>query len=93
MRRYSCKPVQRVVRGLVVAILGQSAQRVIRGLDVALLEHRGRSRCWQLGRVEPGELATKTESCLSTADQVNGRGNRSYGLPGLSTYEVERANR
>ena len=31
----------------------------------------------RLGRVESGELATKTEPCLSTTDQVNGRGNRS----------------
>ena len=57
-------------------MLGQSVQRVVRGLDAALLERRGRNRCWQLGRVESGELATKTETYLSTADQVNGRGNR-----------------
>ena len=57
-------------------MLGQSVQCVVRGLDAALLERRGRSRCWQLGRVESGELATKTESCFSTADQVNGQGNR-----------------
>ena len=57
-------------------MLGQSVQRVVRELDAALLERRGRSRCWQPGRIESGELATKTESCLSTADQGNGRGNR-----------------
>ena len=28
-----------------------------------------------LGRVESSELVTKTEPCLSTTDQVNGRGN------------------
>ena len=55
-------------------MLGQSVQRVVRGLDAALMVHRGRSRCWQLGRVESGEQAT--ESCLSTADQVDVRGNR-----------------
>ena len=60
----------------------------MRGLDAALLQRRGRSRCWQLGRVESSELVTKTEPCFSTTDQVNG-----YGLPGLNTYEVERANR
>ena len=43
------------------------------GLDAALRERRGRNRCWRLGRVESSELVTK---CLSTADQVNGRGNR-----------------
>ena len=48
----------------------------LRGLDAALLECRGRDRCWQLGRVESSELVTKTEPCLSTTDQVNGRGNR-----------------
>ena len=57
-------------------MLGQSEQRIVRGLDAALLERRCRSRCRQLGRVETGELATKTESCLSAADEVNGRGNR-----------------
>ena len=56
-------------------MLGQSVRRVVRRLDAALLERQGRSRCWRLGRVESGELATKTESCLSIADQVNGRGN------------------
>ena len=55
---------------------GQSVQRVVRGLDAELLERRCRSRCWQLCRVKSGELATKIESCLSTADQVTGRGNR-----------------
>ena len=50
-------------------MLGQSEQRVVRRL-----ERRGRGRCWQLGREESGVLATKTESRLSTADQVNGRG-------------------
>ena len=29
-----------------------------------------------LGCVESGELATKTEQCISTTDQVNGWGNR-----------------
>ena len=48
----------------------------LRRLDAALLERRGRSRCWLLGRVESSELLTKTEPCLSTTDQVNGRGNR-----------------
>ena len=57
-------------------MLGQSVQRVVHGLDAALLERRGQGRCWQLGRIESGELTTKTESCLSTADQVNGQGNR-----------------
>ena len=68
--------LQRVVHRLVVAMLGQSVQRVVRGLDAALLERRGRSRCWQLGRVESSELVTKTEPCLSTTDQVNGQANR-----------------
>ena len=48
----------------------------LRGLDAALLERRGRSRCWQFGPVESSELVTKTEPCLSTTGQVNGRGNR-----------------
>ena len=48
----------------------------LRGLDAALLERRGRSRSWQLGRVESRGLVTKTETCLSSTDQVNGRGNR-----------------
>ena len=39
----------------------------------ALWEHRGRNWCWQLGCVESSELVTKTESCLSTTDQVNRR--------------------
>ena len=30
---------------------------------------------WQLRRVESSELVTKTGPCLSTTDQVNGRGN------------------
>ena len=55
-------------------MLWQSIQHV-RGLVAALLERRGQSWCWQLGHVESGELATKTESCLSTADQGNRRGN------------------
>ena len=46
----------------------------LRGLDAALLERRSRDRCWQLGRVESSELVTETEPCLSTTDQVNGRG-------------------
>ena len=62
--------------GLGVAMLGQSVQRIVRGQNAALLECRGRNRCWQLGCVESGELATKTEPCLSTSVQVNGRGNR-----------------
>ena len=57
-------------------MLGQFVQRIVRELDAALLERRGRSRCWQLGRIESGELVSKTESCLSSADQVNGWGNR-----------------
>ena len=57
-------------------MLGKSVQRVLREVDAALLERRGRNRCWQLGRVESGELATKTEPCLSSTDRVNGRGNR-----------------
>ncbi len=57
-------------------MLGQSVQRVVRGLDAAFVERRGRSRWWQLGRIESTELVTKTEQCLSTTDQVNGRGNR-----------------
>ena len=48
----------------------------LRGLHATLREHRGRNRCWQLGRVESSELMTKTEQCLSTTDQVNGRVNR-----------------
>ena len=56
-------------------MLGQPVQRVVRGLDAGLLERRGRNRCWQLGRVDSGELATKTEPCLSTTDQVNERRN------------------
>ena len=48
----------------------------LRGLHATLLERRGRSWCWQLGRVESSELVTKTEPYLSTTDQVNGRGNR-----------------
>ena len=39
-----------------------------------LQERRGRSQCWQLGRVESSELVIKTKSCLNTVDQVNGRG-------------------
>ena len=54
-------------------MLGQSVQHVVRGLDAASLERRGRSRCWKLGRIDS---ATKIESGLSIADQVNGRGNR-----------------
>ena len=49
----------------------------LRGLHATLREHRGRNRCWQLGRVESSELVTKTEPCLSTTNQVNKRGNRS----------------
>ena len=37
-------------------------------------ERRGRNRCWQLGRVGSSKLMAKTKSCLSTPDQVNGRG-------------------
>ena len=48
----------------------------LRGLHAALLERRSRNRCWQLGRVESSELGTKAELCLSTTDQVNGRGKR-----------------
>ena len=48
----------------------------LHGLDAALLERRGRNRCWQLGHGESSELVTKTEPCLSTMVQVNGRGNR-----------------
>ena len=48
----------------------------LRGLDAVLRERRGQSRCWQLARVESSELVTKTESCLSTMDQVNGLGYR-----------------
>ena len=48
----------------------------LRGLHATLRERRGRNRCWQLGRVESIELITNTEPCLSTTDQVNGRGNR-----------------
>ena len=35
---------------------------------------------------------TKIEPCLSTTDEVNGWGNHGLGLPGLNTYEVERAD-
>ena len=48
----------------------------LRGLHAALLERRGRSRCWQLGRVESSDLVTKTEPCLRATEQVNGWGNR-----------------
>ena len=44
---------------------------LLHGLDAALLERRGRSRCWQLGRVESRGLVTKTEPYLSITDQVN----------------------
>ena len=48
----------------------------LRGLHATLRERRGRNQCWQFGRVESSELVTKNEPCLSTTDQVNGRGNR-----------------
>ena len=48
-------------------MLGQSVQHVICGLDATLMEHRGRSWCWQLGRIEMGKLVTKTGLCLSIA--------------------------
>ena len=49
------KPVRRVVRGLGAAMPGQSVQRVVRGHGCCMLECRGRSWCWQLGRVESSE--------------------------------------
>ena len=54
-------------------MLGQSVKRVVDEPVATLLEHRSRSRYWQLGHVQSGELATKTEPCLSITDQVNGR--------------------
>ena len=48
----------------------------LHGLHATLRERRGQNQCWQLGRVESSKLVTKTESCLSTTDQVNRRGNR-----------------
>ena len=57
-------------------MIEQSVQRIVCGLDAVLLERRGRSQCWLLGRVKSCVLATKTESFLRTADQVNGQRNR-----------------
>ena len=69
VNRQCVDTVQRVVREPDVAMLGQSvtASRTWTGCCIA--ERRSQNRCWQLGRVESGELATKTEPCLSTTDQ------------------------